>query len=52
MLTVLNYPIGILINICCKITHAQLVPFEVRGRIITYATYLTGGKVQIADQHP
>ncbi len=50
MLNVLGYPVGIFINIGSRRTHADLVPVELRGRVVCYAVWLQGGKPQVVEQ--
>jgi hypothetical protein len=50
MLDVLEYPVGIFINIGSERTHSDLVPAALRGRIVCYAVWLQDGKPQLVEQ--
>jgi len=52
MLDVLHYPVGVFINIDSAVTHAELVPQDVRGRIACFAVMLADGMPQIVGQRP
>ena len=47
MLTLLDYPVGIFINVSHSRTQAIHAPAEARGRIIAFATKLTPDGVQV-----
>lgn len=49
MLTVLEYPVGIFININHTRTQVNHVPAEARGRIVSFATRLTQNGAQIVE---
>jgi hypothetical protein len=49
MLDVLQYPIGIFINIGSDETHANLVPQQARGRIVIFAARLIDGHVRVTE---
>lgn len=50
MLDVLHYPLGVFVNIDSAVTHAELVPQDVRGRIACFAVMLADGVPQIVEQ--
>jgi len=50
MLDLLQYPLGIFINIGSQRTHASLVPAHARGRIVIYATSLVAGHVRLVEE--
>ena len=50
MLEVLRYPLGVFVNIASVVTHADLVPQDVRGRIVCFAVELADGAAQIVEQ--
>lgn len=49
MLDVLEYPMGVFINIGAQDTHATLIPAAAKGRITCMAACLIDGKVQITQ---
>jgi len=50
MLDVLQYPIGIFINIASARTHSDLVPIQVRGKIVCFAVYLEGDTTHVIEE--
>jgi hypothetical protein len=50
MLEVLRYPLGVFVNVASAVTHADLVPQDVRGRIVCFAVALVDGAAQIVEQ--
>jgi hypothetical protein len=50
MLDVLRYPLGVFVNIDAAVTHAELVPQDVRGRIACFAVMLADDGPQIVEQ--
>jgi hypothetical protein len=50
MLDILEYPLGVFVNIGSRQTHANLVPTQGRGRIVIFATMLVAGHVQVTEQ--
>jgi len=50
MLNVLEYPIGIFVNIGTTETYADLVPQEVKGRIALYAVSLNESHVYVVEE--
>ena len=49
MIRVLQYPLGVFINIGSSTTHADLVPKEVRGRVVAFAVELQDGKPRVVE---
>jgi hypothetical protein len=49
MLDVLHYPLGVFINIDSAVTHAELVPQAVGGRIACFAVMLADGVPRIVE---
>lgn len=50
MLDVLQYPIGIFINIASARTHSDLVPIQVRGKVVCFAVYLEGATTHVIEE--
>lgn len=50
MLDLLRYPLGVFINIAAAVTYADLVPHELRGRIVCFAVSLVDDAPQIVEQ--
>lgn len=50
MLNVLHYPLGIFINVDATATHAELVPPDIRGRVVCFAVALRDGSVTLAEE--
>lgn len=50
MINVLHYPLGIFVNIASDETHHQLVPAEVKGRIVSFAVSLNNGHVRVIEE--
>jgi hypothetical protein len=50
MLTVLQYPLGVFININSSETHASLVPPVAKGRIVTYAVSPGDGQAKVVEE--
>jgi hypothetical protein len=49
-LRVLGYRFGIFVNIDAAVTHAELVPANISGRIVCFAVALANGTVQIIQE--
>lgn len=47
MMTLLNYPMAVFINIGSQKTHADLIPESAKGRITCFAVSLVKGAVQV-----
>jgi hypothetical protein len=50
MLEILQYPIGVFVNIGSINTYSELVPSKLKGRIILYAVSLQAGKVNVVEK--
>lgn len=48
MMRILDYPLGIFINIGSSRTHRELVPKDFRSSIVTFAVDLVQGKAKVA----
>ena len=51
MLSVLKYRLGIFVNIDTSVTHANLVPDAIRGRVVCFAVALVNGTAQVYGHH-
>jgi hypothetical protein len=49
MLDILQYPIGIFINIASARTHSDMVPIQAKGRIVCFAVYLEGNTPYVIE---
>jgi hypothetical protein len=49
MLSVLDYPLGIFVNIASRRTYAELVPEEAKNRIVSYAVSFIEGKAEVIE---
>ncbi|AQT53725.1 TPA: hypothetical protein U2L33_002062 [Burkholderia cenocepacia] len=47
MMEILEYPMAIFLNIASELTHAEVVPAELRERIVCFAVNLRNGQVQV-----
>lgn len=50
MLEALHYPIGVFINIDSATTHSNLVPDNVRGKIVCFAVHVEDGKTVVIEE--
>lgn len=50
MIQVLEYPLGVFINIASTVTHANLVPTAIRGRVVAFAVTLQDGKPRVLEE--
>jgi hypothetical protein len=50
MIQVLHYPLGVFVNIASTITHANLVPEVVQGRVVAFAVTLQDGKPRVTEE--
>jgi len=50
MLTVLNYRLGIFVNVAAAVTHVSLVPSEIRSRVVCFAVALENGTPMIVEE--
>lgn len=50
MIQVLRYPLGVFVNIASTVTHANLVPMAVRGRVVAFAVALQDGKPRVIEE--
>lgn len=50
MLDVLRYRLGIFVNIDSAVTHAELVPDDIRGRVVCFAVILSDGIPQVTER--
>ena len=50
MIQVLHYPLGVFINVGSSLTHANLVPRTVRGRIVTFAVERRDGRAHVVEE--
>jgi hypothetical protein len=50
MIKVLHYPLGVFVNIGAAATYAELVPAEVRGRVVAFAVDFVDGKTHVIEQ--
>jgi hypothetical protein len=50
MIQVLNYPLGVIVNIASAVTHANLIPTAVRGRVVAFAVTLEDGKSRVTEE--
>ena len=50
MIQVLDYPLGVFINIGSSITHGNLVPRAVRGSVVAFAVELRDGKTHVVEE--
>lgn len=50
MIRVLHYPLGIFINIDSVATYGELVPEDVRGRIVSFAVARREGKIEVIEE--
>lgn len=49
MINVLQYPLGIFINIASDMTHSELVPLSMKDRIVCFAVWLDNGRVKVVE---
>jgi hypothetical protein len=52
MIRVLQYPLGIFINIASATTYGHLVPANLRWRVVSFAVALHDGKAQVIGEPP
>lgn len=50
MIRILQYPLGIFINIDSTTTHGDLVPNDVRGRVVSFAVVRRDGMTQVIEE--
>lgn len=50
MLRVLEYPLGVFVNVGSTHTHAHAVPAEAKGRVVCFAVSLSEGKPSVIEE--